>query len=109
MKENLLALWKNFNFSTVRSANLKSVQSIMDSPELKIVKAVDTRWLSHKAAITTLLRSLAAVFVALQQQVDPTALGLRTVLARYNFFASLLLLNDVLSAETISGISAFYN
>ena len=38
------------------------------------------------------------MFVALQQQVDPTALGLRTVLARYNFLVSLLLLNDVLSA-----------
>ena len=70
----------------------------MDSSELKVVKAVDTRWLSHKAAITALLRSLAAVFVALQQQVDPTALGLRKVLAHYNFFASLILFNDVLSA-----------
>ena len=70
----------------------------MESPELNIVKAVDTRRLSHKAAIATLLHSLADVFVALQQQVDPTALGLRTVLARYHFFASLVLLNDVLSA-----------
>ena len=51
-----------------------------------------------KAAITTLLRSLAAVFVALQQQVDPTALGLCKVLTHYNCFASLILLNDVLSA-----------
>ena len=38
------------------------------------------------------------MFVVLQQQVDPTAVGLRTVLARYNIFASLVLLNDVLSA-----------
>ena len=30
--------------------------------------------------------------------MDPTALGLRTVLARHHFFASLVLLNDVLSA-----------
>ena len=67
----------------------------MDSPELKMVKAIDTHWLSHKAAVSVLLRSLAAVFVVLQQQVDPTAVGLRTVLARY---ASLVLLNDVLSA-----------
>ena len=70
----------------------------MDSPELKIVKGVYTRWLSHKAAVSVLLRSLAAVFVMLQQLVDPTAVGLRTVLARYYFFASLVLLNDVLSA-----------
>ena len=46
----------------------------------------------------SVLRSIAAVFVVLQQQVDPTAVGLRTVLARYSFFASLVLLNDVLSA-----------
>ena len=98
MKDHLLSLWKYFHFSTVRSAQLKAIQNVMDSPELKMVKAVDTRWLSHKAAVSVLLRSLAAVFVVLQQQVDPTAVGLRTVLARYNFFASLVLLNDVLSA-----------
>ena len=95
MTEHLLALWKYFHFSTVRATNLKKVQAIMESPELKLVKVVDTRWLSHKAAIATLLRSLAAAFVALQQQLDPTALGLRTVLARYLVF--LVLLNDVLS------------
>ena len=85
MKENLLALWKYFHFLTVRVANLKKDRAIMKSPELKIVKTVDTRWLSHKAAITTLLHSLVAVFVALQQQVDPTALRLQTVLACYLF------------------------
>ena len=86
MKENLLALWKYFHFSTVRAANLKTVQAIMESPELKIVKAVDTRWLSLKAAIATLLRSLADVFVALQQQVDPTALDCKQYLHITFFF-----------------------
>lgn len=42
--------------------------------------------------------SLPAVLVTLQQHSDPTALGLYKVATRYNFFASLLLLNDVLSA-----------
>ena len=98
MKDHLIALWKYFHFSPVRSANLKSIQDVMNSPELKPVKAVDTHWLSHKAAVVTLLRCLPAVLVMLQQAVNPTAVGLRTVMARYNFFASLLLLNDVLSA-----------
>ena len=98
MKEHLLALWKFFHFSTVRSAQLRSMQDIMDSPELNIVKGVDTHWLSHKAAVSVLLCSLAAVFVTLQQLVDPTAVGLCTVLARYYFFTSLVLLNDVLLA-----------
>ena len=69
----------------VRSAQLRSMQDITDSYELKIVKGVDTCWLSHKAAVSVLLRSLAAVFVTLQQLVDPTAVGLRTVLARQFF------------------------
>lgn len=82
MKEYLLALWKYFHFLPVRSAQLRHIQGMMDSLELKIAKAVDTRWLSHKAAITVFfdLRSLASIFVTLQQQVDPTAVGLRTVL-----------------------------
>ena len=75
MKEYLLALWKYFHYSPVRSGHLKSIQEIMGSPELKIVKAVDTRWLSHKAAVAVLLRSLASVLVTLQQEVDPTAMA----------------------------------
>ena len=63
MKDHLLSLWKYFHFSTVRSALLKAIQNVMDSPELKMVKAVDTRWLSHKAAVSVLLRSLAAVLI----------------------------------------------
>ena len=74
------------------------MQQVMASPELKILKAVDTHWLSHKAAVSALLRSLASVFVTLQQEIDPTAVGFRKVLAHYNFLGSLLLLDDVLSA-----------
>ena len=84
MKEYLLALWKYFHYSPVWSVHLNSMQQVMDSPELKIVKAVDTRWLSHKAAVSTLLQCLASVFVTLQQEVDPTAVGLCNVI--YNTF-----------------------
>ena len=63
-----------------------------------MLKGVDTRRLSHKAAVSALLRSLPAILVTLQQQNEPTALGLYKVATRYNFFVSLLLLNDVLSA-----------
>ena len=43
MKDHLLALRKYFHFSPVCSVQLKSIQSIMNSLELKNVKAVDTR------------------------------------------------------------------
>lgn len=98
MKDTLLALWKFFHYSPVRSFHLKQVQAVMNSPELKITKAVDTRWLSHKAVITTILRSLPAILVTLQQLDEPTAVGLYKCMAKYNFFASLLLLDEVLSA-----------
>ncbi len=98
MNDCLLALWKFFHYSPVRSCRLKQVQAVMNSPELKVTKAVDTRWLSHKAVITTILRSLPALLVTLQQLQDPIAIGLFKCMAKYNFFASLLLLDDVLSA-----------
>ena len=79
-KQHLLTLWKYFHFSAVRSAQLRSMQDVMDSPELKIVKEVHTHWLSHKTAIAVLLHSLSAILVMLQQQTDP------------------ILLNEVLSA-----------
>ena len=63
----------------------------MSLPELKMLQGVDTRWLSHKASVSALLRSLPGV----QQQSDPTALGVYKVATH---FASMLLQNDVLSA-----------
>lgn len=98
MKDHLFALWNYFHHSSVRMAGLKQIQQVMNSPELKMVKAVDTRWLSNKAAVSALLRCLPAVLVTLQQQSDPTAVGLLKVMTRYNFLASLLLLDEVLSA-----------
>ena len=48
----------------------------MNRSGLKMAKAVDTRSLSDKAAVSALLRCLPAVLVTLQQQSDPTAVVL---------------------------------
>lgn len=90
-----LTLWTHF--APVQAAGLKLIQEAMSLPELKML---DTRWLSHKASVSTLLRSLLAVLVTLQQQSDPTALGLYKVATRYRFCASVLLLKDVLTTVT---------
>ena len=97
-KNYLLSLYNFFHNSPVRSARLKQVQEVLSIPQLKIARAVDTRWLSHKSVISTLLKTLPAVLVYLYQQEDPTAIGLYKVMATYSFFASLLLLDEVLSA-----------
>ena len=50
----------------MRLAGLKQIREVMKSPELKMVKAVDTRWLSNKAAVSALLRCLPAVLLMTQ-------------------------------------------
>lgn len=97
-KDYLLTLYNFFHNSPVKSARLKQVQEVLSIPQLKITRAVDTRWLSHKSVISTQLRTLPAVLVYLYQQEDPTAMGLYKVMATYSFFASLLLLDEVLAA-----------
>jgi hypothetical protein len=61
------------------------------------MEVVDSCWLSHKAAVTILVRSLAGIIVVLQQQLDPAAVGLHSAMACNNIFASQVLLNDVLT------------
>ena len=72
----------------------------MKLDELKIVKAADTRWLSHHASVTSLLRTLPAVLRALsaEGQRDATAYGLHHQLSTYSFIAALHLLDDALLA-----------
>ena len=97
--EQLLALWKYFHFFTIRSVQvIQKIHNIIDSPEVKIVKGVDTCSLLRKATVAVLLCSLAAVCATLQQEVDPNAVGLCIDMTYYNFFVSLVLLNGVLSA-----------
>ena len=97
LKESLLTLWKYFHYSPVKSANLRQIREEMASPELKLVKACDTRWLSHKAAVTTLLCCLPAVLVTLRNEKNPTAVGLHKTCGQYMFVAALQLLSEALT------------
>ena len=97
VKDSLLTLWKYFHNSPVRSASLRHIQEVIGSPELRMVQACDTRWLSHRAAVVTLLRSLPAVLVTLQNQSNPTAVGLLKMCSKYMFVATMQLLSDPLA------------
>lgn len=100
VKDWLAALWKHFHYSSVRTASLVEVQRLMQLDELKVVKAADTRWLSHHASVTSLLRILPAVLRVLHDEgaKDPTAYGLHKQMATHSFIAALYLLDDCLSA-----------
>ena len=75
-KDYLLTLYNFFHSSPVKSARLKQVQEVLNTPQLKVTRAVDTRWLSRKSVISTLLRTLPAVLVYMYHQEDPTGMGL---------------------------------
>ena len=81
------------------------MQRVLNLDELKKVEAADTRWLSHHASVTTLLRILPAVLSVLHAQgrKDATAYGLHHQIATYRFIAALHLLDKALS--TVSRLS----
>ena len=100
VKDWLSALWKHFHYSPVRAASLVEMQRVLNLDELKVVKAADTRWLSHHAPVTTLLRILPAVLSTLHAEgrKDATAYGLHHQVATYSFIAALHLLDKALSS-----------
>ena len=47
----LTSLWKFFHYSPKRAERLKEVQRVLNTPELKVIKPSDTRWLAHERCV----------------------------------------------------------
>ena len=65
-KRALTTLYSFFHTSVVRTADLKAIQELLNSPSLKMKEAKDVRWLSHDQAVQTIRRTLPAVLTALE-------------------------------------------
>ena len=50
-----------FSRSSVRTAELREMQTVLEKPHLKLQRPTETRWLSHQNAIDALRRSFKAV------------------------------------------------
>ena len=100
-KPTLRQLFYFFENSAVRMSGLKSLEQILNLPELKLKKAADTRWLSHDTACHTLVRVLPAVVASVEREAaergDALAVGLSKVVKQYNFVASLYLMCPMVS------------
>ena len=59
-KSLLQTLFYFYQNSSVRMANLHSIQEILDDPVIKCKQAKDVRWLSHDNAIKALIRRIRA-------------------------------------------------
>lgn len=79
-RDILRQLFYFFQNSAVRMAGFTALQKLLETPEIKLKQANDTRWLSHDAAVQALRRSLVTVVTALEREAternDAAAVGL---------------------------------
>ena len=54
--------------SSVRTAELQEMQTVLEEPHLKLQRPTETRWLSHQNVIDALRRSFKAVHTTLEQE-----------------------------------------
>ena len=96
----LRQLFYFYENSCVWSSGLKALQELLETPELKLKKPLDTRWLSHDNACQTLKKPLSAVIASLEREAEERgealAVGLSRVVQRHNFIATLYMMCDAL-------------
>ncbi len=89
-----------FTYSPKRAEHLKSVQRVLDLPELKVTKPSDTRWLAHEQCVKAVKKSYASIVIALEtfyeQTHEPEALGLNKALSKKSTVMAIYLLDFVL-------------
>ena len=66
----LLTMWKMFHYSPKKAEKLAEIQAALDSPELKVQKPSDTRWLARERSVRAVRRSLPALVATFQEMYD---------------------------------------
>ncbi|KAI6656129.1 Zinc finger protein [Oopsacas minuta] len=100
MFSTMTSLWKLFYYSPKKAEALKVVQSVLNLPELKVVKPSSTRWLSHERCLSAIRKDPPALIITLQQLYqtsgDAEAYGISLILSSISGVASIFLLSEVL-------------
>ena len=96
----LLTIWKAFHYSPKKAEKLAEIQAELDSPEIKMQKPSDTRWLARERAVHAVHKSLPALVSTFEKIYDETgdaeAHGIATLLTKYNTVTCIYMLSDVL-------------
>ena len=76
------------------------IQSVLDLPELKIVKSSDTRWLAHEHCVKAVKASYSSIVLALENiyetSHEPEALGLSKALSSHSIIVAMYQLDYIL-------------
>ena len=81
-------------------AGLHAIQAVLDDPIIKLKQAKDVKWLSHEAAISSILRTIPSLIASLEREAserkEPAAVGLVKFVKTYYFIACCKLLSKIL-------------
>ena len=96
----LLTIWKTFHYSPKKAETLVEIQAVLNSPEIRVNKPSDTRWLAQERcvrAVRLMLPALVETFEKIYEYSgDAEAYGIAKLICTYKFVACLYMLCDVL-------------
>ena len=96
----LLTIWKVFHYSPKKAEKLALIKAVLQSPEIKMTKPSDTRWLSRERAVHAVRESLPALVTTFEEiyneSGDTESHGIASPLVKYKTVASIYMLCDVL-------------
>ena len=96
----LITLWKHFHYSPKRAECLKEVQSVLELPEMKVIKPSDTRWLAQERCVKAVKANYSAIVITLasiyETSHEPEALGIHGALCKLSTIAAIYLLDFTL-------------
>ena len=72
MLGTLLTIWKAFHYSPKKAEKLAEIQAELNSPELKMQKPSDTRWLARERAVHSVRRCLPALVTTFEEIYNDT-------------------------------------
>ena len=79
---------------------MAEVQAELNSPDLKMLKPSDTRWLAQERAVHAVRQTLPALVNTLEEIYEETgdaeACGITSLLTKYSTVACIYMLSDVL-------------
>ncbi len=96
----LLTMWKCFHYSPKKAEKLAEIEAVLNTPEIKVTKPSDTRWLARERCVRAVRQVLPALVKTLKEihaeSGDAEVYGLSVLLCTYKFVACLYMLCDVL-------------
>ena len=102
--KTLTTLWKHFHYSPKQAVCLKEVQSVLELPEMKVIKPSDTRWLAHERCVKAVHASYCAIVITLasiyEMSHEPEVLGIHGALCKQSTIAAMYLLDFTLPQVT---------